>query len=244
MKALVVQNVTIEGPGLLQPAMEKAGWRLDIRIMDQAGASLPGNLSGYKALIVLGGPMNVYEVETYPYLKVVEKLILDASQSGLPVLGICLGGQLIAKTFGAPVTKNPVKEIGWHKLRLTPEGLDSPLFARLPEEFPVFQWHEDTFALPFGASHLAFTGDCLNQAFSRGGCIFALQFHLEVTPEIIKTWAREYSEDLEQLAPGTAGRMVTDTQMCWDNYKQVADQFLKNWLELTVPHCRGKKVCT
>lgn len=230
MEALVVQNVEIEGPGFLRGEMERAGWSLDIRVMDRPGEDLPGALSGYNALIILGGPMNVYEEESYPYLRDVDLLIKEAVKKGLPVLGICLGGQLIAKSLGAPVTRNPVREIGWYKLRLTPEGLRSPLFTGLPEEFPVFQWHGDTFTLPDGATHLATTTGCANQAFSYGGNVFALQFHLEVTSEIINTWADDYADELEEFGgPGAAGRMVAETGAIWKEYEQVSNQLLANW---------------
>lgn len=230
MNALVVQNVEIEGPGLLRGEMAKAGWGLDIRVMDLPGADLPGSLTGYQALMILGGPMNVYEEEAYPYLRDVDLLLKEAVKKRLPVLGICLGGQLIAKALGAPVTRSPVREIGWYTLRLTPEGLRSPLFTGLPEELPVFQWHGDTFALPEGASHLAATAGCANQAFSYGGTVFALQFHLEVTPEIITAWAEAYADELEEFGgTGAAGRMVSDTDAIWKEYQPVSNRFIANW---------------
>lgn len=187
MQVLVVQNIDIEGPGLLRPEMEKADWQIDIRLMDRPEAYLPGSLDGYHALVVLGGPMNVYEGELHPYLRQVEQLIREAMQKDLPVLGICLGGQLIAKALGAAVTRNQVQEIGWYRLNLTAGSRQAPLFAGLPDEFPVFQWHGDTFDLPAGAVHLAETAQCRNQAFWYGRNVYALQFHLEVTPEIINT---------------------------------------------------------
>ncbi|MCL6558373.1 MAG: type 1 glutamine amidotransferase [Firmicutes bacterium] len=233
MKALVVQNVDIEGPGLLQPEMEKAGWRLDIRIMDQPGATLPADLNGYKALIVLGGPMNVYEEELYPYLRQVDYLIKDAVQKDLPLMGICLGGQLISKALGAAVTRNPVEEIGWYELHLTDEGKKSPLFEGLPEVIPVFQWHGDTFALPDGASHLAMTTDCAHQAFSVGRHVFALQFHLEITPEIVDTWVSAYADELDEFGgPGAAMRIAVETRTTWGKYERTAAQFLNNWVRI------------
>ncbi len=128
MKALVVQTVDIVGPGLIKDALEEAGWLLDIRLMERPGSFLPGGLTGYGALIVMGGPMNVYEEEAYPYLRQVDLLIKQAVRQGLPVLGACLGGQLIAKAFGAPVTLNPVQEIGWCRMRLTADGIQVALF--------------------------------------------------------------------------------------------------------------------
>jgi len=132
VKALVVQPVDICGPGLIKDELEKAGWRFDIRPMEKPGSGLPGDLKCFDALIILGGPMNVYEEELYPYLTQVDRLIKEAVDTDLPVLGACLGGQLIAKALGAPVTGNPVPEIGWYAMRLTAAGIQSPFFKDLP----------------------------------------------------------------------------------------------------------------
>lgn len=239
MRALVVQNTGIEGPGSLQPAMIDAGWELDIRAMDAPGAVLPENTAAYRALITLGGPMNVYEEDAYPYLRRVNGLIQDAVERRMPVLGICLGAQLIAKALGAPVTRNTVPEIGWYPLQLTVDGAASPLFAGLPAQFYVFQWHGDTFALPEGARLLATGRDCVNQAFSCGGRIFALQFHLEVTPEIIKTWSEAYAGELSEFGGNEApAELVAETAARAAEYGRVAGRFLRNWLDLCADYRR------
>lgn len=233
MKALVVQPVDIVGPGLIKDELEKAGWLLDIRLMDQPGSFLPDNLTCFNALIILGGPMNVYEETAYPYLKQVDWLIKEAIRKELPILGACLGGQLIAKALGAPVTSNPVQEIGWYQMRLTAEGIKSPFFKDLPGEFPVFHWHSDTFALPGGALHLAATGACVNQAFSYGPHVLAVQFHLEITPAIIHTWNRVWAEDIEEFhGTGAVERLEVETDIIWHGCKQAAVQILKNWTNL------------
>ncbi len=233
MKALVVQPVDIVGPGLIKDELEKDGWLLDIRLMDQPGSFLPDNLTGFNALIILGGPMNVYEEASYPYLTQVDRLIKEAIRKALPILGACLGGQLIAKALDAPVTRNPVQEIGWYQMRLTAEGIKSPLFKDLPGEFPVFHWHSDTFALPGGASHLAATSDCVNQAFSYGPHILAVQFHLEITPAIIHTWNRVWAEDIEEFhGTGSVEKLEAETDIIWNGCKQAAVQILKNWTNL------------
>jgi len=152
LKVLVVQNMTVVAPGLVLEELERDGCELDIRVMDRPGSNLPGSLNGYGALVILGGSMNVYEEDAYPCLKLVGTLIRQALDEGIYILGICLGGQLIARAMGAPVTRNPVEEIGWYELKLTAECARSPLFQGLPEKFPVFHWHSDTFALPAGAA--------------------------------------------------------------------------------------------
>ncbi|OAT81295.1 type 1 glutamine amidotransferase [Desulfotomaculum copahuensis] len=233
MRALVVQNVGLEGPGSLQPAMLDAGWELTVRVMDSPGTALPANMAGYRALIVLGGPMNVYEEDAYPYLRQVDELIRDAAGRRIPVLGVCLGAQLIARALGAPVTRNPVKEIGWYPLQLTAEGAASPLFAGLPAEFYVFQWHGDTFTLPAGAKLLATGRQCVNQAFSWDGRVFALQFHLEVTPQIIESWTEAYAGELAAFGGREApAKLLAETAARAAEYGRVAGRFMRNWLHL------------
>jgi GMP synthase-like glutamine amidotransferase len=140
------------------------------------------------ALIILGGPMNVYETDKYPFLETEDVLIKRAIEKDIPVLGICLGAQLLAKSLDARVTKNIQKEIGWYTLKLTDEGRKDNLFKHLSNEEPVFEWHGDTFEIPRGAAHLAESPLCLNQAFRFGSSVYGLQFHMEVTHEMILEW--------------------------------------------------------
>jgi len=220
-------------PGLIKDELDSAGWQLDIRLMEEPGSDLPGDLAGFNALIILGGPMNVYEEDAFPYLKQVDRLIKEAVRKGLPVLGACLGGQLIAKALGAPVTCSPVQEIGWYRMQLTAAGARSPFFRNLPGEFPVFQWHSDTFALPGGASYLGATADCANQVFSVEPCILALQFHLEITPAIIHDWIRTWGEDIEEFhGPGGMEKLKAETADIWEVYNPIAVRILRNWIGL------------
>ena len=139
-------------------------------------------------LIVLGGPMNVDDVDAHPWLVPEVDWIRAAVEAELPVLGICLGAQLLAKALGAPVRANRVKEIGWYEIELTPEAADDRLFAGCEPSQTVFQWHGDTFDLPAGAAPLAQSKHCRRQAFRWGDRVYALQFHVEVTAEIIEMW--------------------------------------------------------
>ncbi|RJQ26481.1 MAG: type 1 glutamine amidotransferase [Peptococcaceae bacterium] len=233
MHILVVQNVTLEGPGLLGTAMINAGLDLDIRIMDQPDATIPYNLSNYKAMVVLGGPMNVYEEDDYPYLKQIGTLIKEAVVKRIPTLGICLGAQLIAKSLGAPVRRNRVKEIGWHKVRLTAASRHSPLFTGLPEEFITFQWHGDTFDLPSGSVHPAFSDACKNQAFSLGTYIHGLQFHPEVTAQMVAEWVEAYGDEIEEFGgAGASERLLAETTSKEQESKAAAEKFMANWLNI------------
>ncbi len=152
-------------------------------------------------LVLLGGPMNVDEVETYPFLGRELDWIREAVDREMPLLGICLGAQLLAKAMGKRVYRNPIKEIGWYEIEILPAAEDDRLFhGRGPIE-TVFQWHGDTFDLPEGAVHLARGTTCVSQAFRVGASAYGLQFHVEMTPELIDNWLQEphFSAELAEL---------------------------------------------
>ena len=188
-KLLVFQHVPYEILGTLNPLLKRAGFR--IRYVNFARhPDAQANLEGYHGLVVLGGPMSVYHDHRYPHLTSEMKLIEDAMKRNLPVLGICLGAQLIAKTLGAAVYANPQKEIGWYDLRPTRETVQDPVLKALRSEEKVFQWHGDTFDMPMGAVHLAASPICTHQAFRYGDSVYGLQFHLEVDEPMIMRWLR------------------------------------------------------
>jgi GMP synthase (glutamine-hydrolysing) len=187
---LIVQHVPHESPGLLADALAAAGlepvplWWYD---PPQAPRFDPRQHAG---LVVLGGPMNVDQTREFPFLQTNLEWLRAAVADELPTLGICLGAQLLAKSLGARVYPNRVKEIGWYSLDLTAQGLADPLLGGGRQRETVFQWHGDTFDLPPGASHLASSPDCPHQAFACGQA-WGLQFHLEVTGALIESWLVE-----------------------------------------------------
>jgi len=140
--------------------------------------SLPG-MDYFDWLIVMGGPMNIYEEMDYPWLVAEKQFIDEAIKAGKVVLGICLGAQLISDVLGGKVKKNNYKEIGWFPVSKTVEANNSVFFKSLPDEFMAFHWHGDTFDLPPGAIRLAESQGCKNQAFEYNGKVLGLQFHLE-----------------------------------------------------------------
>lgn len=229
MKLLIIQHVSLEGPGLLEDKLINDGWETDIRCMDTPGTRLPENLNGYRALLILGGPMGAYEENVYPYLYQVEELIREAAAKDIPTAGICLGAQLIARALGAEVSPNPQKEIGWSVVNIREEGRGTRLFHDLPDTLPVFQWHGDTFSLPEGATLLASGGICRNQAFLYGENIWALQFHPEVTPDMIRLWSEAYQDELCDFAgPGDAARLQQNTLARWNSMRLWREQLLEN----------------
>lgn len=150
----------------------------------------------FDALIVMGGPMNIYEEREYPWLKEEKKFILTAIQNGKKVLGICLGAQLIANVLGAKVYKNARKEIGWLPVQWTDACRTLKPFSAFPRETSVFQWHGDTFSIPKDAVRLAGSEACENQAFLYDGRVLGLQFHLESTPESVRLLTENCREEL------------------------------------------------
>ena len=154
-----------------------------------AGDGLPRNTSDLAGLIIMGGPMCANAVSEYPFLfeelRLIEKIIADEK----PILGICLGSQLIAKALGSRIYPNHTKELGWHPIQLTPHAAADPVFRSAPKEFDVLHWHGDTFELPKDAVQLASSNRCENQAFRWGPVTYGLQFHLEATPGMVQQWS-------------------------------------------------------
>ncbi len=186
MDIAVFMHVENEGPGTLGTFLESHGAGL-VPVNLFAGDPVPTDPSRFSAVISMGGPMNVYEEDQYPWLKDEDAFLRKAIEADIPVIGVCLGAQLIAKASGARVTKSPEQEIGWGKIALTDAGLNEPLFAGLPGDMDVFQWHGDMFEIPAGGSLLARSTACPNQALRYRNAL-GLQFHVEVTPEVLSRW--------------------------------------------------------
>ena len=186
-KILVFQHVAYEILGTLDPLLRNAGFRIKYVNFERYPDAEP-SLDGYEGLIVLGGPMNVDQVGDHPFLKTEVGLIREAMERGFPILGICLGSQLLAKALGSKVKKNPEKEIGWYDLSPTEEGMSDPLISNFSSPEKIFQWHGDTFDLPEGSVRLASSPLCKNQAFRFGDNIYGFQFHLEVDEPMIERW--------------------------------------------------------
>ena len=219
---LITQHEAPVGPGLVGEFFTGDGW--DCRIVDLAkGEKLPETPRDFSGVVILGGSMNVYETEKYPFLLEEERFIRKALIDEIPVLGICLGAQLLAKTCGARVRRGAARELGWHTVKITEEGLGDSLFRGLPGEIKVFQWHEDTFEIPHGASLLAQGNACGNQAFKVGRAAWGTQFHFEVTPAMIGEWVSG--------APGTVdgAGILSDTAKVWDEIESVPLSMLLNF---------------
>jgi len=231
MRALVLQHVAVEGPGTLAPYLEARGWQLETVAL-YAGARPPEDAQGYQAIIVMGGPMGVYDEAEYPFLRDEDRFLRHAMAQDVPLLGICLGSQLLAKALGARVYRNPHKEIGWYSVDLTPAGAADPLFAGLASPVPVFQWHGDAFDLPTGAIPLASSPLCAHQAFRYGERVYGLLFHLELTPAIIQTWLEVFQDELLNLR-GTIDpeHIVAEIPQRYAAYQQAGSRVFANLVE-------------
>ena len=184
MRIHYLQHVPFENPGSILGWAAKNCCTVTKTALYDDGALPPQE--DFDWLIIMGGPMNVYQSDKYPWLTCEKAFIKAASDGGKVVIGLCLGAQLIADALGGRVTKNPCSEIGWLNVRMTDAARADPLFSFMPPEPTVFQWHGDTFSvLPDGAVLLVGGEACTNQAFRCGSRVFGFQFHLESTPETI-----------------------------------------------------------
>lgn len=188
MRVVAFRHVPFEGLGLIQTALEDRGVSVEFADLFEDNAALP-DTAGAAGLIFMGGPMSVND--ELPYLGQELQVIRQAVERGQPVLGVCLGSQLIAKALGAKVYRAARKEIGWFEVHLTEAGRHDPMLSGLAPTDTVFHWHGETFDLPDGAAWLAYSDACRHQAFRVAANVYGLQFHLEVTPEMIADWCAQ-----------------------------------------------------
>jgi GMP synthase (glutamine-hydrolysing) len=179
--------------GAFEAVLRDAGYAVDYH-ESATGHPLRATMDRYSHIICLGGNMAADEDEKHAFLREEMRTLEAAIAAGSPVLGICLGAQLLARIHGArvyPGERGP--ELGWHNLALTGCGRAEPALRAFPTEGPVFQWHHDTFDLPTGATHLARSGAYENQAYRVGSRVWGLQFHLEADATLVRAWLREYA---------------------------------------------------
>lgn len=228
-EVLVFQHDPFEDLGFFGDVLEKQGAECKIlRLFDgEMPAEEWGNIS---ALIVLGGPMSVDEEENFPFLRWEKRIICAAIEESVPLLGVCLGAQLIAAVLGTRVFRGPVREIGWSPITITPHGQVDSLLGYMPENATVFQWHGDGFELPRGAIRLASSTHYGTQAFRLGRTIYGLQFHLEVTPPMIERWIEERSKDLALAPYVLPEKILADTQSYAPALKYYGERFISEFV--------------
>lgn len=236
-KVLVIQHAPSEGPGTISAELKKAGLGADY-IRAYAGDKMPPNAKGYLALIVLGGPMGVYEEDIYPFIKDELRLIRSALKNDMPIMGVCLGSQMLARAAGADVYRGKIKEIGWYKVSLTGDGAKDRLFIGMPGEFTVFQWHGDTFDVPEKASLLSSSKLFKNQVIRVGRRAYGLQFHLEVTPEMIRDWTEVNSRELVKASVDPK-KIIKETPLHIYELNKMGSAVISRFLRLLDAPCPG-----
>jgi GMP synthase-like glutamine amidotransferase len=230
MRIFCLRHVPFESAGVIEQwAVNRNHPFFYVNLYENAPFPRPEH---FDLLVILGGPMNVYEEDRYPWLKDEKSFLVQAVESGKKMLGICLGAQLLADVLGGEVFSNPYREIGWHPVRLGPGSEESPLVRRVfPPQFLTFQWHGDTFVPPAGSVLWATNEACANQAFQYGRDIVGLQFHLEYTVEIIEKMLYFCSDDL------TEGPFIQTVQRIRADYphigamNQLMIHFLDEWTQ-------------
>ena len=191
-KILSVQNIDIETLGTLSELLHSDGYQVEN--IEAQKEHLPSNLEQYAAIIILGGPMAVYD--KLEYLEKEQELIRQAIKIEIPIMGICLGSQLIAQAIGGTVYRGEKKEIGWSNVMLNQAGYKDLFIGSKTDSIRIFQWHGDTYDLPSNTVILA-SSDLYPQAFRFGSAI-GIQFHVEINYKMIRRWAEEYEQELKQ----------------------------------------------
>jgi GMP synthase-like glutamine amidotransferase len=228
----IFRHTPTEGPGYFSDYLGARGVPWELVAIDQ-GASVPADAAAYAGLCFMGGPMSVND--DLPWIPPVLSLIRDAVARDVPVIGHCLGGQLMSRALGGAVTRSPVKEIGWG----TVTAADSPA-ARAwlggAAEFKGFHWHGETFSIPPGAERIAGSPWCANQAFALGPHL-GLQCHVEMTPELVRAWCAEWGKEVERIQYKSVQSIQTPEQMQAElghdiaALHAVADRLYDQWLK-------------
>jgi GMP synthase-like glutamine amidotransferase len=232
MKALVLQHIECEPPGVYEDVLAERGIEIE-RVELDRGDAQPA-WSGFDAVIAMGGPMSVNDDADHPWLTGEKRAIAEAVRAGVPFWGVCLGVQLLAASLGARVYPGPEPEVGLLPVTLSDEALADPVFAGLPRDVLTLQWHGDTFDLPEGAIALAGSPVCPNQAFRWGDRAYGIQFHLEVSTEMAKEWATvpAYEESLEKVkGPGALPRLIGDIEQAADGMRTRGRTLFERWLD-------------
>jgi GMP synthase (glutamine-hydrolysing) len=234
VRVLVLQHIACEHPGVFSEVIKARGAEAVAVELDE-GEALP-DWREFDAVLTMGGPMGAYDEADHPWLAAEKRLVREAVEDGKPVLGVCLGVQLMASALGAEV--GPMEdgaEVGLLPVELTAEGREHPLFAGIDEPLVTLQWHGDTFDLPEGATLLASSPAARHQAFQTGEAGYGVQFHMEVTAEMARDWAKvpAYRKSLAQtLGEERGAEFLAEVERRAAELHPAAKRLFGNWLDL------------
>lgn len=231
MKSIIIfRFLANEGPGYLGDFLTENGHSWQLIKVDE-GEALPSSILEYSGVVMMGGPMSVND--DLPWLPPLFELIREAKIHDIPLLGLCLGGQLISKALGGVITKNTVKEIGWGEVFISQNDQAAHWFGEL-NGFNSFHWHGETFSLPLGATHLLSSEYCQNQAYSMGKHL-AFQCHIEMTADMVKGWcdagAEELAESVSSHTVQQANEMQENLPLHIFSLNKVATQIYSQWIK-------------
>ena len=224
----IFRHISCEGPGYLAEVLDRQAipYRL---IKIDANEPVPDSIDDSAGLVFMGGPMSVND--SLPWIEQELALIRMAQDKGLPVLGHCLGGQLIARALGGTISANPAREIGWHPVRSAGTPAADNWLCDIPAEPTLFHWHGETFSIPEGAELILENDNCAQQAFTIGNTL-ALQCHVEMTAPMVSEWAALYKDELQEISATvqSAEQMTEHLNERIRAAQQVADKLYQRWL--------------
>ena len=226
-EVLAIRQLRLKGLGRLERTFRSMGYR--IRYLDAPEDDLAAvDAEAPALLVVLGGPPSATDQERFPFLQTELQLVQRRIASGRPLLGICLGAQVIARALGGGIRPGAVSELGWGAIQLTAAGQNAPL--RYLAQTPVLHWHADNIVLPPGAERLAYTDLCPVQAFRHGAQILGLQFHPEVDAVEMEQWLVAHLRQIDAEPRLDVDDLRAETQECGDWLAQRTDAMLRDWL--------------
>jgi GMP synthase (glutamine-hydrolysing) len=240
MNVLVLQHIACEPPGVYEDVLVERAATIHRVELDE-GEPLP-DWREFDAIVAMGGPMSVNDDSELPWLSAEKSVIAEAVRAGTPFFGACLGVQLLAVSLGGEVSPGPAPEVGLLPVFLTDAASSDPVFAPLPRELLTLQWHGDTFSLPEGAVLLASSPAYPNQAFRWGASAYGVQFHLELSREMVEEWTRvpAYADALAAvLGPGSETALVDELATHADGLRAHGRHLFERWVDLFAPVARG-----
>lgn len=227
---LFIQHEAEDPPGYVADIIQHHTIAYDTVLVEHEPLPAPDH---YAAIIALGGAQHVYEEEKYPYLTAEKEMLRQCVARDISYLGICLGGQLLASALGGQVKKHTTKEIGFYNIPLTRAGQTDPLYKGFPGYHKAFHWHEDTFDLPSNSTLIASNEHTTNQAFRYGHRAYGLQYHIEVTPEIISLWSRNTDLQAEGYDFARADNIENASRKHFSEYQEHTRLMIENFLRIS-----------